>query len=75
MVLLDGICVEPLGMESQRIPSSQITSSSTRLEMNKDYSPTQARLRNTKYLQAGVQYQGENSCLLLLLAYFNTLFQ
>ena len=58
MVELGGICMGALGMESQAIAANKITSSTTLLEENKDYSPTQARLNNVRYLKSGTQYQG-----------------
>ncbi len=58
MVALDNICIDQLGMESQMIKNNQISASSTLIERNKDYSPSQARLNSVRYLQAGIEYQG-----------------
>eukprot|EP00794_Sanderia_malayensis_P020074 gene20074-22044_t len=58
MVSVDNICKMELGMASQAIQASQISSSSTLVELNKDFSPTQARLNNVRYVQNGIEYQG-----------------
>ena len=58
MATLGSICMNPLGMEDQKIAASRITSSTTLLEENKDFSPTQGRLNNVRYLKSGIQYQG-----------------
>eukprot|EP00795_Rhopilema_esculentum_P002535 gene2535-730_t len=58
MVRLDSICVNALGLESQKITASQMTSSTTLIEENKDFSPTQGRFNSVQYLKSGIHYQG-----------------
>ena len=72
-MLLGSICVGALGMENQGIPASHVTSSTTLLQQNKDYSPTQARLNNVQYLKSGIQYQGKYFLMLFKCVFKKTI--
>lgn len=58
MVPINKDCATPLGLSSGEIKSSQITASSSFIVPNEDYSPTQGRLNNQPFNQAGVTFKG-----------------
>lgn len=58
MVPINKDCATPLGLSSGDVRASDITSSSIYIVPNEDYSPTQARLNNQPFNQAGVTFKG-----------------
>lgn len=58
MISINKDCATPLGLTNGDIRASDITATSSYTVPNEDYSPTQGRLNNKPFNQAGITYKG-----------------